>query len=531
MGDLHPCGRYFALLDSTRLAGPVSTAVAESKGKSGLVSGTLWQTLAQIIPLIINLTLTPFIINGLGFQRYSVFLLINTITILLSQFDGGLGQSALRFFSVHVGQNDGAASTRLLFTVSAIFLGITVLALVLGWPAAPVILDWFHISDALRDEGIFFLRVLIVLFAVMLLRNLYNSLLYAHGKFAITSVAILSGHVVYAIGLILSIQQGWGLWGVAWTYVAQQVVGSVVTVPIALPYIVRDGLRWMDKEEAREFFSYAWRIQITGLILMFSTQKDQMVAGRILSAQASGPYGQGSNFAQQLRTLPLNAMGPLQTQIGNNVGQYGVEGARDATNRVQRFWVRLLTGWTVVGVPAAFYGVHAWLPQAYADIAAPVAAILIAGNFFSSVPVVLILWGLTLGHPELNLRFSLVGLVANLVLSVVLGVSFGIMGVVAGTAFGHVAAAAFIAWDARRTLATDLSSYLAEIPWLPALAAGALTFALEWLAFGHLPHGALGLLCAGLIAAPGAALYAVLVFGVDQLRAVLGRVPVLRRFA
>ena len=42
-----------------------------------LLKGTTWQALGQFLPLIINLALTPYIIEGLGAKIYGIFLLIN----------------------------------------------------------------------------------------------------------------------------------------------------------------------------------------------------------------------------------------------------------------------------------------------------------------------------------------------------------------------------------------------------------------------------------------------------------------------
>jgi O-antigen/teichoic acid export membrane protein len=508
----------------------MSGTTTSPHGRRAVVTGTMWQASAQLVPLAINLGLTPYFIRGLGIERYSVFLLVNTISAVLSTLNGGLGQSAMRFFSINVGNGDRAASTRLLWTVSWIFVGLTAVVSTAGVLGAPALLDFFSLAPELRPETVVLVNIVVVLVGIIMLRNLFNTLLIAHGRFQVTALAILTGYVVFAVGMILTIERGWGLVGVGWTYIVQQIVGSLITVPVAVPLLDRAGRTRMGRAEAATFFAYAWKVQVTGLLAVVTAQKDQLVAGRLLTAQLSGPYGQGSNFAQQLKMIPLNALGPLQSSLGRTVGEVGAADAAAAVNRMQRMWVLAVTGWVAVGLPATYVGVRTWLPDAFA-VSAQVATILFVGSFFTLLPAVLVLWCLTVGHPELELRYSLVGLLVNVIGSVGLGLAFGILGVVVGTTLSQIAATAWLAWDVRRTLPVRLDGLFRHIAWRDAALAGGITLAVELLALGHLPRGAIGLATCGALAVPGAALYAVLAFGRETVVRVLRRMPALRRFA
>lgn len=505
------------------LAAP-GTQHAKSLGRS-LAGGTAWQTLAQVVPLVINLGFTPYFIVGLGTDRYSIFLLVNNVILLLSQFDGGLGQSAMRFFTLYAGRGDRVSATRLLVSVSLILTAVTVVVFGGVFLGARSLLDFFRVEPGYVPESLLLVRVLVVLLAFMMVRNLYNSLLFAHHRFRITSIAIVSGYLVYLCGMLATIRYGWGLTGVAATFVAQQILGTLITVPAGLGYIDRKGLRWMRRDEARSLFGYAWRVQITGLITMATSQKDQLVAGRMLTAQASGPYGQGANFAQNLRMLPLNAFGPLQAAIGQAVGSRGAAGARSTAERVQRVWVRGLAGYGAVGIPATYAGVGTWLRDSFGHTAAVVATLLFAASLAVLWPAVLTLWCLSLGEAGLNLRASVVGLIANVLLSVAGWFAFGMTGVVAATVLAQFTAALWLSWEASRKLDTPLEWWGRAVPWGWALLAAAVTAALEFLVAGHLPRGALGLLGCGLLAAPGFVAYLLLVFGRDGLRQVTSRLP------
>lgn len=464
------------------------------------------------MPLAINLVLTPYIILGLGPSRYSVFLLVSAMATMLSQFDGGIGQSALRFFTINAGRGDTAASTRLVCTVSVMLAAFGAVLTVTAFAVTDHVLNFFHLAPDLVDEAGVLLRVLCALVGVLLLRNVFNSILMANNRFRLTAGAVILGYAVYAVGLVLVVENGWGLRGIAVTMVLQQVVGTAVTVPVAVRRLDHEAVGWMSRAELRPFFRYAWKVQITGLLVIVQSQKDQLVAGRFLSAQLSGPYGQGSNFAAQLRQLPLNVLAPLQAALGARVGAVGASDAVPTAQRTQRIWVRLITGWCVLGVPSAYVGVRAWLPENYAQ-ASSVAAILIAGSFFPLSVVVAKVWALSLGHPEIDVRATIMGLSVNVGASLLLYPVAGVLGVVAGTAIGQAGAALFFAWESRRVLPVTPGLFLRDVPWWQAVLVGVVVLGIQ-LATAHLlPRGVFGLLAAALLALPGALVFGLLVFG------------------
>ncbi len=491
-------------------------------GARALISGTSWQTLSQLIPLVVNLALTPYVIAGFGPARYSVFLLVTSIATMLGRFDGGIGQSALRFFTVNAGRGDTAATTRLVCTISMVALAFGVVLTTVVFLCTPAILGFFRLNPGLVDEAGVLLRVLCALIGLLLLRNVFNSVLMAALRFRITATAIIVGHVVYTAGLVASVELGWGLYGVAATMIAQQVIGSLITVPPVIRLLDRGGIGWLGRPELAEFFGYAWKVQISGLLVVAQTQKDQLVAGRVLSAQESGPFGLGSNFAMQLRQLPLNAIAPIQATIGAQVGRLGPVDALPSAERLQRTWVRLITGWSVLGVPATYVGVRAWLPDSY-SLSATVAAILVAAAFFHLAVIVLKVWALSLGRPDVDVRASVAGVVANVVMSFLLYWPFGLIGVVVGSALGQMCNAFVYVWAAARALPVAPRSFVRDVPWWQALVGFALASGLElWLA-PMLPRGVLGLATAAFAALPAALVFAGCTFGREGLTWVRAR--------
>ena len=170
-----------------------------------LARGTSWQTGPQVVAWVVNIGMTPYVISGLGAGRYSIFLLINTLTTMLSTFDGGLGLSAMRYYSLYAGRDDRASTTRLLLTVGVVLgalFSVVFAALLL---AAPHLLSLFGVDAQYRLESLFLLRTLTVIVYVAFLRNLFNSILYAHQRFRIAAIASFTSYAMYAAGMVLTL--------------------------------------------------------------------------------------------------------------------------------------------------------------------------------------------------------------------------------------------------------------------------------------------------------------------------------------
>ncbi|MDO5699029.1 MAG: oligosaccharide flippase family protein [Dermatophilus congolensis] len=485
-----------------------------------LLKGMSWQTSAQLLPLVINLAMTPWIITGLGPQRYSIFLIVSTATLLISQFDGGIGPSAMRYFTIYAGRDDKAATTRLLVSVSFVIAAVSGLVTVLAIVFTDPILAIVRVAPEYLHETRILFRTLTAMVTLILLRNLFSAVVNSRQLFRVTASASLAGYAVYMTGIVLTVINGWGLVGVAITMVLQQVIGSLITVPASLRYLTRPSPWFMNRREGAEFFRYAWRVQVTGLSNIITSQKDQLVAGWLITAQQSGPYGQGSNFAGNLRSMALNATYPMQAMIGSEVAQRGAEAAVAKVTKLQRVWVAAVVGWCGIGSATAYFAVRAWMPESY-ELAAPVASTLLVGIMFAMLKHVSNLWSLTLGHSEIEMRASLVGMLTNLALTVVLGSFIGMAGVVLGTVLGQFVSMLFFSWQFRR-VEVQLPWFVRQVPVLALVLGLAVTLGLQLLADGHLPQGALGLLTGALLGGPGVVVYAVVAFGPSGLKQAIG---------
>jgi O-antigen/teichoic acid export membrane protein len=314
------------------------------------------------------------------------------------------------------------------------------------------------------------------------LHNLFNSVINARQRYAFTNTLTIVTFVAGSLGLVLCVKTGAGLRGVALVYVGQQAIAAAATVPLALRYMTRQGARFLPKREIKEIANYSFSVQLMGIIGLVNNQVGSLLVGGIFRLRAMAFYNAGTTLSSGLRNLTFNLLGPIGTHLTYSFATGGDEGSAQSFERLQRAWVIITTGISIVGVGAAYFAVVEWLGPQF-SLGGEVATIGMVGDLVNLWTGTLTSYLAAVGRPDIEARYAIVAMLVNLRV-------------------------------VRKRYSTQTVSFLKEVPILPAMITLTVTLVLEKIAQPYAPQGALGLLFSGVPAAVG-----LLVFGF----AVLGR--------
>lgn len=470
-----------------------------------LLSGAGWNVLAQATPVIVNLALTPFLIHGIGLTQFGIYSLVATITVFLASFNGGIGPTAQRFFSVYAGREDRVATTRLLCTSVAMVTGAGAVFALADWFAVPLLIHAFGMPARYYSGTALLLRTFGVLVVVSLLHSLLVSLLKAHQRFGLTSKSVILSYLAWSGGVVLAVEDGWGLKGIALALIAEQVVASALVLPFIWAYLSGDGLGFMSWSDLRRFFGFALRVQMTGISSLVNMQFDALIIGAFFPVRYVGLYNAGANPATQAGLVATAVLPPAANRLATTFARDGEAAAKSEMAKVQRLWVVGTTGWCAAALGAAYFGVLAWLGPQFRT-AALVCTILLAGYAVNLLTGVMTAYAGAVGQPGVETRYGVVAMVINVALTVPL-LFVGVLGVVGATAVGSALGSFYLVRLARRYLGRDLPNFLLDVPVVPALICFGVTLGLEALVGPSVPRGPLGLVLCGLPALVGLILF------------------------
>ena len=489
----------------------VPASVPPESGGNGVLGGAFWNIVGQAAPIVITIFLTPFVLHGLGVTRYGLFVLTATIVYFLSTFDGGTRATAQRYFALYAGNDDEGSTTRLLVTLLCLIAGFGVVLSFLSWYLAAPLVSAFGVATRYRPESVFLFRTLGVLVAFTFFHNLFVAILQSRSRFAYIVKAGFAVYAIWALGLVATVHFGWGLRGIALVYIAQQVFLTAVIMPAALRYTSRSEVHFLSRPELVEFVKFGGRVQISGLAALINIEFDTLIIGAAVSAKAVAYYNAGANFAENIGGFGAVALAPVQTALGNTMGNKGPEATHRRFLQLHTIWVQAITGLFAAAGGAAYFAIVTWLGSDFRT-GAIIAIVALLTQYFTLVTGVTRTYCTIVGQPGVESRYGLFSLLVNVVFTVPL-LLLGAVGVASATAVGQLVGALYLTRRARSSLGVEGPGTLAAVPWIPAALTVALVVLLEALGRPVVPDGGVGLILCGVPAAVGLCMYAVLLLG------------------
>jgi O-antigen/teichoic acid export membrane protein len=444
----------------------------------------------------------------LGVDRYGIFAVLASFRGLLSNLDGGLGPTAMRFLAVSASTNDRRRTSSLLFTIVCMLVVVTGAVAAIAAVLAPEIAGLIHTSAQLRHTAIELIRLFMPLGVVAAIQGAIARTINAEHRWRYLNTMNLVGGAVYAALAALFVAQGDGLFGLFWASALSQLVLLVGSLWGARRSIIPSACRLLPRAEVRDLLRYSSRVQIAAVASSFSFEIDSLIVALIFPVRYVTLYSIGSNFSTQLLSLPTNAVAPIAVTLSRTYGSTSPAETLEEFTRLQRVWVRSVAAFPIIGAACAYFAVDRWLGPRD-RLAGVVAVILLLGGALSLFSQVMDHFGKSINRPELESRYLGVGVVVNIALTIPLALTIGMLGVPLGTACGATVSSVYFLHLARRKIRPDLRSFLTEVPVVALLLSVGVTLLLEVPAFRIAPRGALGLLVCAVPALAGLGVYTV----------------------
>lgn len=420
---------------------PASPRSLSSKIIRSVISGGLRYVLIAPIPFV----MTPLILHKIGVVGYGTWAVFVAINGLTSVADLGLVGTLSKFVAEYHAHNDFAALKRLLSSGLALFLLLDFLICAALWGACPLLADeFFRGSTVPRAELIGLLRLFLVVIAANILTQLFASVTTGLQRLDLTnmmSAANLICSAVFGAALIL---RGWGLRGLVYGYVASGILTIAAYVMIVrrlLPQVALNPMRF-DKAEAQKMFGYSLRLYVTQAAVAVHNQIEKVFLATLTGVAPAGWYDIASDVALKVRGSIGFILGPVLPAASE------LHALSDAL-RTKELYYRAHKYLALCGVPLVFYVaaishrfVELWIGPNLGMIALPLSVLLIV-NFLNLAtgPGFLIFAGK--GNMRPGIQSAVLGVVLNVILSLVLIYKFGFAGAVVGTSVSLISASAY----------------------------------------------------------------------------------------
>jgi len=488
--------------------------------------------IAQIVPIVVTIAITPLLLDRLGLDQFGIWslglIILNTLTAL----DGGVAASLARFFAMYAARDARVETGRLLlgsllfFTVLG--LGVTAVA----YPLAPAVVPLLHVPTQFRHEATFVLRWLPPLATLALMADSTVALLQGNGQFRALAVAMSVSSGTFVIAVVVLVQPGTQLRALIIATALRYVVLMATSLAFAARHISIGRPPLPSRSTIRELMRYASRMQLSAVTGFVNGEMDALVIAAVLPIRYVGLYSVGMQAASAARSLPLYAFAPLLTRLTATFRNEGRRAAATDFWRLEMTWLPVVLGYGVVAVAAIGFSIPLWLGDRYV-LSGVVAAILLSGFVvhvgFTGMRTCYVR---AVGRPGLEARYSVVWTIGNAAFTIPLAILVGVVGVVTTTAVTGAVASVYFVVLCRKT--EGLAVVVPGRRWaVMATAAAGLTILGELLVMRTNLHGFLAL---GLSDIPPATAWFILATGLREAPAKPdfrpgGHNPTLRRSA
>jgi len=405
---------------------PVSQKIIRNVLFSGLRAVLVWP-----IPLV----LIPYVLSKIGVTAYGIWAVFLAIVSFTALSDLGLAGTLTKHVAEHYARRDNTALNRLVDTGLMLYILMAVLLASALCLASGFLIPLFFRQPVLSRAQLQSLWYLIsCIVAINTLSIPFYSIVNGLQRMDLSNALASLGVFCGALLTVVFLRQGWGLEGLVLANLIAPLVVLVCYIWIVhrlVPGLNLNPLR-CDGGEIRHIFSFGLQMYLTQIATTVHMQIDKLYLALFTGLAAAGFYNIAGDTAWKLRNVPGMLLNPIMAAASELDAQGAQEKLRELYFRSHKYMALCALPPVVFVVIFSRPLVDLWLGPKLAVVAYPL-AVLTAIDFFNltSGPGYLIFIGKGVLRPGIYSAF--VGVLLNLVLSLVLIYYLGLSGAVWGT--------------------------------------------------------------------------------------------------
>jgi O-antigen/teichoic acid export membrane protein len=369
--------------------------------------------LGWVVPLSVALVAVPYVVKGLGPERFGVLSLASALLGYFGIFDLGLGRATTKIVAESLARGDLERLPKVVWTSlwSQAFFGACGTAATVG--LIPVLVNRFlKISPGLVAETRTSLLILAASLCVVLTGNALRGVLEAAQRFDIVNYVKVptntSMFLLPALGVFLHLS----LPGIVWLLVAARAGATIAYLAACLRYFpALRGHYLPDRNSLRPLLVYGGWVTISNLISPLLSYVDRFLIGSLVSMSAVGYYSAPYEAINRAWVVPATLTATLFPAFAH-LDASGSQG------RLEDLCARSLKSLLLLSTPALLVlAVFAkqilrwWLGAEFAAQSAVVLQVLALAMLINSVALIPFSLLQGVGRPDLTGIFCLIEIV------------------------------------------------------------------------------------------------------------------------
>ncbi len=271
-----------------------------------LAASALWSLSAQTIPAVAGVVTIPFIVRGLGVERFGVLTLAWMVIGYFGLFDLGLGRAVTKFAAEFLASAKHADIERMMWTALYLMLalglvGAFVLTALVPWLVGSAI----KIPPELRAETSRSFYLLALSIPIVILSAGFRGLLEGAQRFKLTSFVKIPTGVLTFVAPLLVLPFTRNLAAIVLVLFGIRFVGAIVYAVICHRVIQPHGApARLDGNAARTLLSFGAWMTVSNVVSPLMVSMDRFFVGAFISLAAVSYYATPFEAVTKLLIVP-----------------------------------------------------------------------------------------------------------------------------------------------------------------------------------------------------------------------------------
>jgi len=405
--------------------------------------------IAIAVSALVGLIVLPINVHYLGKSAYGLWMLTASVTTYFSALELGYGSAVIKFVAEYRAKRDVRALNEILSTLFTVFSVMGVLAYAIALVVAWLLPAIFNLEPAQVGTARAILLIIAANVTVHFIFAVYGGVVNGFERYYLNNVIGTGSLIVVAIVNVVVLWLGYGL---------IELVTATTIVRMAPYYLYRRNARAVfpelqlsyrlfRRERLREVTGFSIYLAIIDWSARLNYTIDTFTIGIFLNTMSVGIYSVGLRLSEAL----FRMTNQLQSFLLPIVVHQSTEGRLEAQQRLfvqgTRFQLAVALALCSTVIAVADRLIRTWVGPGFENgvITAQLLCYVVILRAWMAIPGTLLKGS---GRPRFVAQAAAVTAVANVLLSVVLVKSIGIVGVALGTVIPVTANAAFAVFPA-----------------------------------------------------------------------------------
>lgn len=440
---------------------PDSAGAVRARGTS-LARNSVINLAGQLLPAILALAVTPYLIRALGVERFGLLSLAWVVLGYLSMFDLGLGRATIKKLSEAIGRSEQHRIGPLFWTALALQTALGVLGTIVVVLWGSTIVSSLSASPAVIGEARGAVRVFEWSIIAVLLFNFSRAPLEATQRFDLVNLVRIPVNSANVLVPVLGAMAGISLPAILAWLVLTRVVGSLAQVFYCFRVLpsLRSGVS-VTAPAARELLSFGGWITISSIVSPVLVYADRFLVGLLLTVAAAGFYSVPAELASRLLIVPAGIVATLFPEFSAIAGRGDRRALSSLVAATLRYLLFICGPAAILIIAYARDLLAVWVGAEFARVAHLPLRILVAAVLLNALAYVPYSAIQASGRPDVTAKLHLMELPLQLLLTVTFVRTWGVTGAAAAWAIRVAADALLLFIIAPRLFGTRLDFY----PW------------------------------------------------------------------